>query len=201
MTKVLSETKLIVGLGNPGRQYEGTRHNLGFIVVKKLAVDYQLKFGLSSFSNGVTVDGEIDGINVCLLLPLTYMNKSGVAVRQVVDHKELDLDNVLVVCDDMNLDFEQIRLRPSGSHGGNNGLKSIEQQMQTKDFARLRLGIGKPRHQREDVDYVLSRFSQEEQKNLEDFADRATQCCVVWLKDGIAKAMDQFNKRKENGKD
>ncbi len=192
----MSETKVIVGLGNPGPQYEYTRHNLGFLAVQRIAEQHQLKFGLSSFANGLTAQGDIEGQQVCLLLPLTYMNNSGVAVRQVLKHTQAELSNLLVVCDDLNLKYEGIRIRPSGSDGGNNGLKSIIARLQTREFSRLRLGIGRPSNSDDTVDYVLSEFSKEEQASLKDFVETAAQCSAVWLKEGIAKAMDQFNKRK-----
>ena len=197
----MSETKIIIGLGNPGNDYEYTRHNLGFLVVRYLSEQYKLKFELSSFTNGLTAKGKIDDQDVCLVMPLTYMNKSGVAVRQVFEYyKVTDFSDALVICDDMNIGFGQIRLKPSGSDGGNNGLKSIIALLNSNEFPRLRMGIGKPGHRDLNVDYVLSEFTKEEQKQLEDFISEAAQCCGVWLKEGIAKAMDQFNKRKENGK-
>lgn len=195
----MSEIKLIVGLGNPGREYEWTRHNLGFLVARHLAEMYKLKFAVSSFTNGLTAEGNILDQKVCLLMPLTYMNNSGVAVRQAMKQKNIECPDMLVVCDDMNIVYGQIRLKPSGSDGGNNGLKSIIAHLQTNEFPRLRMGIGKPAGQNGNVDFVLSEFSHQEKQNLGGFIKEAAQCCTVWLKEGIATGMDQFNKRKENG--
>lgn len=106
---------------------------------------------------------------------------------------------MLVVCDDMNIVYGQLRLKPSGTDGGNNGLKSVIAQLETADFPRLRMGIGKPAHKDGNVDFVLSEFTHQEKQYLQEFIKEAAQCCEVWLKEGIGTAMDQFNKRKENG--
>lgn len=196
----MSEIKIIVGLGNPGREYEWTRHNLGYLVVRHLAESLKLKFGVSSFTNGLTAEGEAFGRRVCLLMPLTYMNNSGVAVKQTIKQKGVDCSDMLVVCDDMNIVFGQLKLKPSGTDGGNNGLKSIIAHLETVEFPRLRMGIGKPTHKSGNVDFVLSEFTHQEKQHLEEFIKEAAQCCEVWLKEGIVTAMDQFNKRKENGK-
>lgn len=194
-----ADVKIIVGLGNPGGEYEFTRHNLGFLTVTRMAEQLQLKLRKSSFTKGLTVEGEAEGRAFCLLLPLTYMNKSGYAVRQALKYYNAQLSDVLVVCDDLNLPFCKLRLRPNGSDGGNNGLKSIISLLNSKNFARLRMGIGRPMSEDGNVDYVLGEFDKQEQKELPEFLDTATQCCDVWLKEGIEKAMDQFNQRKENG--
>ncbi|MBP9855181.1 MAG: aminoacyl-tRNA hydrolase [Candidatus Omnitrophica bacterium] len=191
--------KLIVGLGNPGRDYEMTRHNLGYMVAQYLAESNKLKFGLSSFTKGVTAEGIIAGQKVCLLMPLTYMNNSGLAVKSTIKKKKIDCSDMLIVCDDMDVVFGKLRLRPSGSDGGNNGIKSIIAHLETKDFSRLRMGIGRPANKEENVDFVLSEFNRQEKQYLDEFIKEAAQCCIVWLKDGIVTAMDQFNKRKGNG--
>lgn len=196
----MSELKLIVGLGNPGRDYERTRHNLGYMVAQHLAESFKLKLGLSSFTNGLTAEGMIEDKKVCLLMPLTFMNNSGVAVKQALKKKNIELADMLVVCDDMNIVFGQIRLKPSGSDGGNNGLKSVIAHLETNEFSRLRMGIGRPATRDGNVDFVLSKFTRQEEQHLGAFIKEAAQCCCVWLKEGIVTAMDQFNKRKENGK-
>lgn len=191
----MSQTRLIVGLGNPGRDYEYTRHNLGFLVVGKLAEKNNLRFRKSSFTNGLTAEGKVAGNEVCCLLPSTYMNNSGVAVKQAVLKRGVDRANVLIVCDDFHLDFGQIRIRNKGSDGGHNGLTSIIEHLGTQDFDRLRLGIGSPVKGEESVAYVLGKWTAAEKKQLDEFIDRATDCCDVWITEGIHKAMDQFNGR------
>ena len=191
----MSQTRLIVGLGNPGRDYEYTRHNLGFLVVGHLAQKNNLRFRKSSFTNGLTAEGKVTGNDLCCLLPSTYMNNSGVAVKQAVLSKGLDHSDVLIVCDDFHLDFGEIRIRNKGSDGGHNGLTSVIEQLGTQDFSRLRLGIGTPPKGQESVDYVLGKWTAGEKRQLDEFINRATDCCGVWLEQGIHKAMDQFNGR------
>ncbi len=184
------EQKLIVGLGNPGKEYEYTRHNLGFLVVTHLAQQNGLRFLQSSLTQALTAEGKMHNQDVVLLLPWTYVNNSGIAVNQMRAHKEIFPQNILVVCDDLNIDFGQMRLRSQGSDGGHNGLTSIIEKLKTKNFPRLRLGIGRPPTKAEIVDFVLGEFSPSEKENLEDFIQRATDRCFIWL--------TQFNKRKED---
>ncbi len=194
----MSEAKLIVGLGNPGQDYEYTRHNLGFLVLTQLAHQHGFKFKKSSLTDALEAKGKILDQDVVLLLPLTYVNQSGIAVNQVVSKKEIPLKDALVVCDDLNIGFGEIRLRSSGNDGGHNGLKSIITHLKTNDFPRLRLGIGAPFQKEETRDFVLAQFTQKEKKAINAFIEEASQCCVIWLSEGINKAMSQFNKRKGN---
>jgi len=191
----LSETRLIVGLGNPGKDYEYTRHNLGFLAVEHLAQKNNLRFRKSSFANGLTAEGKVAGIDLCCLLPATYMNNSGSAVKQAVLKKGLDHADILIVCDDFHLDFGDIRIRGKGSDGGHNGLTSVIEHLGTQDFARSRLGIGPLAKGQESVDYVLAKWTAAEKRQLDEFLGRAADCCGVWLAEGIHKAMDQFNGR------
>ena len=191
----MSQARLIVGLGNPGRDYEYTRHNLGFLVVEHLAQKNDLRFRKSSFTNGLTAEGKVAGNDLCCLLPSTYMNNSGAAVKQAVLNKNLDHADILIVCDDFHLDFGQVRIRSKGTGGGHNGLTSVIEHLGTQAFARLRLGIGGPVKGQESVEYVLGKWTAGEEKQLDEFIDRATDCCGAWLQEGIHKAMDQFNGR------
>ncbi|MBI5415342.1 MAG: aminoacyl-tRNA hydrolase [Candidatus Omnitrophica bacterium] len=193
----MSETRLIVGLGNPGGDYEYTRHNLGFIVVRRLAQKNGLDFRRSSFANGLMAQDKKKGAALHCFLPMTYMNNSGLAVKQAVARLDLDIDHILIVCDDFNLGFGRMRLRSKGSDGGHNGLASVIEHLGTRDIARLRLGIGAPRPAggQQTVDYVLGEFMKEEKANLEQFVDQAAGCCELWLKEGTHKAMEQFNGR------
>ena len=190
--------KIIVGLGNPGKEYEYTRHNLGFLVVTLLAQQNSLKFLKSSVTQALTAEGKIGHQEGVLLLPWTYVNNSGSAVSQIMAHKEISPENILVVCDDLNIDFGQIRLRSQGSGGGHNGLASIIEKLNTKNFSRLRMGIGSPLKKEETVDFVLGEFSSNEKKALGDFIQKAADGCLLWLTEGIHQAMGQYNKRKED---
>lgn len=208
-----SETRLIVGLGNPGKKYEYTRHNLGFLTVQYLAGKFNLRFKTSSLTTCLTAEGNFDGEKVFLLLPSAYMNNSGVAVRQILAKKGFSLNNVIIICDDLNLDFGQTRIRPRGSDGGHNGLSSVFRCLCTEEIARLRMGISNVRRagqtgnseisakndscrEKEIVDYVLGKFTKKERMALDNFIQEAANCCLVWLRDGINKAMEQFNRRK-----
>ena len=190
--------KIIVGLGNPGKEYEYTRHNLGFLVVTLLAQQNSLKFLKSSVTQALTAQGEIGNQEVVLLLPWTYVNNSGSVVNQIMVHQAISPENILVVCDDLNTDFGQIRLRSQGSGGGHNGLASIIEKLKTKKFPRLRMGIGSPLKKEETVNFVLGEFSSNEKKALGDFIQKAADCCLFWLAEGIYQAMDQYNKRKRD---
>jgi PTH1 family peptidyl-tRNA hydrolase len=190
----LAEKRLIVGLGNPGTRYRYTRHNLGFLVVEKLAEKIGLKLSLSSFTNGITAEGSINETDIILLMPLTYMNNSGVAVGHVANREEIASEDLLVICDDLNLPFGQIRLRGKGSDGGHNGLSSLIQKLATEKFSRLRMGIGESKGM-ETVDYVLEEFDRAEKKQLDGFIDQAADCCQMWLGQGLDRAMEQFNRK------
>lgn len=191
----MSKIHLIAGLGNPGQEYEWTRHNLGFLVVRQLAEQLNFKFGLSSLTNGLTAEGVYNGSELCLLMPLTYMNHSGVAVQQVVAKREIAPQDVLIVCDDFNLEFEQIRLRGKGSDGGHNGLSSVIERLGTDRFARLRMGIGQPSDKKDTVDYVLEEFKKKEKERLSRFIGETVECCKIWVTDGIEAAMDRYNRK------
>lgn len=183
--------KLIVGLGNPGRFYSATRHNIGYLVVKEIAKQNRLNFirkHRSLIAKGIIKDKEI---LVCL--PLTFMNLSGEAVRLVLNSKNVKLENLLVVCDDLNLNFSQLRLRPKGSAGGHKGLESIIKALGSGDFARLRIGIGR-NSQKSDEKFVLSAFNKAESKKLKAIIETAADCCLAWIEEGIFSAMNKFNK-------
>lgn len=190
--------QLIVGLGNPGGDYEYTRHNFGFLAVTALAKEFALKFSKSVSLKSVIAEGRIEGHDACLLLPQTFMNHSGVAVKEALRKKNAGPENILVVCDDLDLPFGQLRLRPRGSDGGHNGLTSVIAHLATREFARLRLGIGRPQSRTETVDFVLTPFGKEEKKELPALLEEAVRCAVAWLTEGTAKAMNQYNKRKGN---
>ena len=182
--------KLIVGLGNPGPRYQGTRHNVGFMVVERLA-EKSRKLKQEYKYNAVLAEAEVQGHLVLLAKPLTYMNLSGRAVKEIVDKKGINLEDLMVVLDDFNLELGRIRIRSKGSNGGHRGLKSVIDLLGTDRFARLRIGVGRP--QGDVVDFVLSSFSQEEKPVIDLAVDRAAEALTVWLQEGIEKAMSQYN--------
>lgn len=183
--------KVIVGLGNPGPRYAGTRHNVGFDVIDSLAAAPGCPPFREKFEALVTELNE-DGETVLLVKPLTYMNLSGRAVRAVLDFYKLPLDRLLVVCDDFNLPLGKLRLRAKGSHGGQNGLRNIQDHLGTDAYARLRIGVGQPQPG-EAVDFVLSKFRPSERPIIEEAVARAVQAALVWAREGIAAAMNRFN--------
>jgi len=184
---------LIVGLGNPGAEYKQTRHNAGFRLVEKLAAEWQTDWKNERKFNARTARTERNDCRVLLCRPQTFMNASGEAVGALASFYRLPLARILVVVDDADLPLGEIRLRAGGSSGGHHGLESIEQHLGSREFARLRLGIGRQDGAREITDYVLSRFDRAETALMKKVLDRAASQVECWLSDGIQKAMNQFN--------
>jgi len=184
---------LIVGLGNPGAEYAKTRHNAGFLLVTKLAERWKAGWTLEKKFNARVARAERNEGRVLLCEPQTFMNSSGETVGPVVGFYRVPLNRLLVAVDDADLPFGEIRLRPGGSSGGHHGLESIEQHLGTREFARLRIGIGRKAGAREITDYVLGRFSAAETELAEKVLSAAADQTEVWLKAGIQKAMSQFN--------
>ena len=185
---------LIVGLGNPGLKYVRTRHNAGFQVVERLAKRWQAGWGTDEKFNSRLANAEYAGRKVLLCEPETYMNRSGAAVGKLAEYFRLPPGQLLVVVDDADLSLGKIRLRPQGSSGGHHGLESIEQRLGTRQYARLRIGIGRTaRAVREITNHVLGQFSAEEAALLRNILDRAGDQVECWLREGIARAMSQFN--------
>jgi PTH1 family peptidyl-tRNA hydrolase len=182
--------KLIVGLGNPGPKYAGTRHNVGFDVVDYLAAGPGCSPFREKFEALVAELKEGDE-SVLLVKPLTFMNLSGRAVRAALDFYKLAADRVLVVCDDFNLPLGKLRVRAKGSHGGQNGLRSVQEHLGTDAYARLRIGVGEPGH--DPVDHVLSKFKAGERKAVDEAVATAAQAALVWVRQGAEAAMNRFN--------
>ncbi len=183
--------KLVVGLGNPGSKYEGTRHNIGFEVIDQLAkggygATFTRKF------DGLLAETEIEFCRVLLLKPETFMNHSGRSVRQAVQFYKIDLSDLLVVCDDLSLPLGKIRLKRGGSDGGQKGLRDIIAQLGTQDFPRLRIGIG-DRGPIDAADFVLSRFRTTERTVIDETLITACQAVAVWVSQGLEVAMNRFN--------
>jgi PTH1 family peptidyl-tRNA hydrolase len=184
------ERKVVVGLGNPGSRYDGTRHNVGFAVIDVLSASpragrFQEKF------DSLVAELQEDPYRILLVKPQTFMNLSGRAVREVLDFYKIDLADLLVVCDDINLPLGKLRFRAKGSHGGHNGLRDIQNHLQTQDYARLRIGVDAPGD--DAVDHVLGRFRPSEKPVIEDAIALAVQAVGVWIHRGIAACMNQYN--------
>ncbi len=205
--------KLIVGLGNPGDIYKDSRHNIGFSVVKALAKSYKISLKKDSGTNSLSAKVKIGQQNVILATPLTFMNLSGIAIKALLKKyrvdlprslyqgedpsgkKERGLDNLLVILDDLDLEFGRLKLRPSGSSGGHRGLKSIIDSSGASTFARLRIGIGRSLKDSDAAKYVLSPFAKKEKKELSQVITRATECCQSWVIKGITETMNIFNQK------
>jgi len=183
--------KVVVGLGNPGSRYQGTRHNVGFAVIDALAASPSAGRFQSRFQAQVCEVNE-GGEKVLLIKPETFMNLSGRSVRQAIDFYQLPLTELLVVCDDINLPLGKLRIRSKGSHGGHNGLRDIQAHLGTQEYSRLRIGVDAP-DQDDAVDHVLGRFRPSERPVIEDAVDRAVQAVVVWVHQGIEACMNQYN--------
>ena len=188
--------KAIIGLGNPGRDYAGTRHNLGFDVITALTDKYNLKLNEKRFK-GICADGIIEGQRVILIQPQTFMNLSGECVRAAADFYKLEPEDIIIICDDINLDVGRIRIRKKGSAGGHNGLKNIILHLGTEEFPRIRVGAGEKKEGQDLVSHVLGRFSKEEDEIIRDVIKSASQAVEAWLRDGIDAAMNEYNTPKK----
>jgi PTH1 family peptidyl-tRNA hydrolase len=184
---------LIVGLGNPGADYSRTRHNAGFLLVERLASLWGVSWAYEKRFNARLARAERAGVDVLLGQPQTYMNSSGEAVGAVARFYRVPINRLLVVVDDADLPLGEIRLRSGGSSGGHHGLESVEQQFATREYARLRIGIGRERGAREITNYVLGRFSSTETPLVDTVLTVASRQVECWLGSGIQKAMSQFN--------
>ena len=183
--------KLVVGLGNPGNQYVETRHNIGWMVLDRLA-DRAGRSGRGRNRDASSViELRCKGLELILAKPQTYMNDSGVAVRKLLASNRVPLADMLVIADDFALPFGKLRFRESGSHGGHNGLRSIIEELGTEKYSRLRVGIGEPG--RGAVDHVLSRFAADERTRLPILLDAAADAVEEWARVGTSKAANRFN--------
>ncbi len=184
---------LIIGLGNPEEKYSNTRHNMGFDVINELSQKCDIKVSKYKF-DALYGMGEINGKKVIMVKPQTYMNLSGESIRDIVNFYKIPVENVIIVCDDINIETGRIRIRPKGSDGGHNGLKSIIYQLASDEFVRIRMGVGAPKHEDYDLaDYVLGKFSKEEIELLTPVAKKVTEAIEVIIKDGVQRAMNKFN--------
>ncbi|MBN1914374.1 MAG: aminoacyl-tRNA hydrolase [Parachlamydiales bacterium] len=187
---------LIAGLGNPGKKYENTRHNIGFLVVQSLARRLGILWKEDPQLQGAVAKGTVGKRHVLLLMPNTYMNLSGEAVRKCQEYYKVDIDDMLIIIDDIHVPFGEMRLKKDSGTGGHKGLQSVSEHVRSQAYPRLRIGIGKE----EDVllvDYVLSRFSKEESQLLPEIIERSVDMVLLWLEQGIEKAMNLANIRKK----
>lgn len=184
--------KYIIGLGNPGLEYKTTKHNVGFRVVKELAKECGIDVDRSGYSS-LLGTGRIEGEDVTLVLPQTYMNLSGKAIEELVRKEDKLIDGMIVICDDINLKLGRIRLRKKGSAGGHRGLASIIEALKRNDFARLRIGIAVEVHKGDITNYVLAPFKRKDHKHVTRVISLAKEAVVYWLKNGIDNTMAKFN--------
>lgn len=189
--------KVIVGLGNPDLEYKFTRHNLGFMVLDRIAEKNGIKVKRVRKFKSLIGEVSISGIQAILAKPLTYMNKSGEAVSRLIEWYKMPLTELMVICDDINLKVGAMRIRRKGGYGGHRGLESIIDSLGTNLFPRMRLGIS-PLNGRKSTkaisSYVLDQFTIEEKDIVSDVIDEASAVCYVWLKEGIDAAMNRFNR-------
>lgn len=191
---------VIAGLGNPGRKYENTRHNMGFLVIDRLAGKNDIKVNKIKHKSLVG-DGFISGRKTLLVKPQTYMNLSGEALREVVEYYNVDMEDLIVIYDDFDIGLGSIRIRKKGSAGSHNGMKSIIQNLGSQDFPRVRIGIGKS-GSRDWKDFVLGRMGRDEKKAIEHAVEEAANAIMCILEKGIDKAMNEYNvKAKPAGKE
>lgn len=188
---------IIVGLGNPGRKYENTRHNLGFITIDRLASKHDIKVDKIKFK-ALVGDGRIAGQKVLLVKPQTYMNLSGESVREVANFYKVEPDEIIVIYDDLDLPLGNLRIRKSGSAGTHNGMKSVVYQLKSDQFPRVRIGIGQ-NGDKDIIDFVIGGFRKEEVPILEDTVDKAVMAIEGMIGETVDIAMNKYNSKKTEG--
>ncbi len=188
---------VLAGLGNPGKEYERTRHNAGFEAIDYLSALYRIPLTKDKFRS-LMGEGMIQGEKVLLVKPQTYMNNSGEAIRAIFDFYKLDAKKLIVIFDDIDLDSGAIRIRIRGSAGTHNGMRSILYHMGTEEFPRIRIGIGKPDPRFDLADYVLGRLDQNEQKAMNEAIEKVADAVGLIMVSGIETAMGRFNETKKN---
>lgn len=184
--------KVIVGLGNPGKKYEKTRHNVGFMVIDELLKRYSITLDKQKFKADYAIEF-IDGEKVMFVKPQTFMNLSGQALRPLMDYYNATKEDLLVIYDDLDLPTGKIRLRQTGSHGGHNGIRSLIEHLGTKEFNRIRVGIGRPTNSMPIVDYVLRPFSKDQHEDVLHSVLTSSDACEYWLKNPFLKTMNEYN--------
>jgi peptidyl-tRNA hydrolase, PTH1 family len=183
--------KVVIGLGNPGRKYAKTRHNVGFMVIDKFMKKYNVSHA-KKYCNSLISECIIEGEKTLFVKPQTFMNASGRPIKEIVGRYDCKLDDILVISDDINLPLGKIRVREKGSSGGHNGLKSVSDHLNTTCFSRLRIGIGNC-FSEDKKDFVLSRFAKGESSTIEDALEKAIKAINIWVATGINDCMSMFN--------
>ena len=183
---------LIVGLGNPEKEYANTRHNIGFDTINEIAKRNNMNVTKTNFK-GLYEIGTIQGEKTILLKPQTYMNLSGESVREIVNFYNIELDKLIVVYDDIDIEKGTIKIRKKGGPGNHNGMKSVTQELGTTEFIRIRVGIGQPEYKNDMINYVIGKISEQEKENLYEGVNKAAEAIEEIIKNGIDIAMNKFN--------
>jgi PTH1 family peptidyl-tRNA hydrolase len=191
---------LLIGLGNPGREYKDTRHNIGFMLIDRLTLRFNAQ-GMKLQSKAIVITTQYEDRKIILAKPQTYMNLSGQSVQGLLHFYKIPVDNLLIAHDDLDLPFGTIRIRPAGGPGGQRGMASTIEQLGTKEFPRLRLGIGRPPGRMDPKDYVLQNFSKDDLKLLPDVLGRASDAALEFVTKGLNAAMNKFNGNSSTEKD
>ncbi|WP_407272204.1 aminoacyl-tRNA hydrolase [Radiobacillus sp. PE A8.2] len=186
--------KCIIGLGNPGRKFENTRHNVGFMVIEEFAKRNDWKLSKKKFNGNFAME-QLDGEKIILLEPQTYMNLSGESIRPLMDFYNIAIEDIVVIYDDLDLPPGKIRLRQKGGHGGHNGIRSTIDHLGTKEFKRIRIGIGRPSTPMPVPDYVLGTFSGEEKTAAMESVQKAADACETWFKKPFEEVMNEYNQK------
>ena len=186
------DTFLLIGLGNPGREYKDTRHNFGFMLIDRIAVRLNAR-GMKVQSKAIVTDAVYEDRKLILAKPQTYMNLSGQSVQGLVHFYKVPLTNLMALSDDLDIPFGTIRIRAAGGPGGQRGLSSVIESLGTKDFPRLRLGIGRPPGRMDPANFILQNFSRDEMRSISEILDRAADAALEFVKNGLDAAMNKFN--------
>jgi PTH1 family peptidyl-tRNA hydrolase len=184
--------KLIIGLGNPGTRHKGTRHNLGFLVIERIAAQNRIEIE-KPFCDALIGEGTVEGEKIVLAKPQTYMNRSGESVEALGREYGIGAEDLIVISDDLDLPFGRIRIRPSGGAGGHRGVVSIMENLPGQQFHRVRIGIGRPPEDKDSAQYVLEPFHAAELEDLDDVVARAAESVACLVRDGLERAMASYN--------
>lgn len=191
---------IVIGLGNPGKDYSKTRHNVGFDTIDILADRNNIELNKIKFKS-IIGEGKIGNEKVLLVKPQTYMNNSGIAVREIYQFYKVSIENILIIVDDIDIDFASTRIRQKGSAGSHNGMKSIIFNLQREDFPRIKIGIGKKKEKQDLADFVLSRFSKDERLDVDISIRNAAEAAEMIIKEDIYEAMNKYNIKTHKAQD